>query len=476
VSELASEPFDTGLRPSLPEARALRRMVRSARAARSTTTLRQRIGNGYEVALTVLIVGGLGIQAGRRLIAAASSEAPAADSRVVGWLLVALTMVLAGLAVRGLTAIGPLFAGPATQTWLLSTPVSRAGLLSWWYRWTLLASAVVGLGYGVLASRLGGTGLVEFFLCAATGSLLAVALAAWSVRQQAARSRRLGRLGVAAVVAGLLLALLVGALRLLGAGLPGVAGWPVGALCVALVLAVTGIWASARVRGWISRAALSEGAALAGATSVAVSWFDPTLLTGLLTQRRLLRVASVRSTRLRSGSRALVLLGAELRRLVRSRSATMAWATLLVVPYPLAAVISPVWMPVVQVVGATLAADRLAGGLRTVCRSASIRRTLGGSDRQIRLVHLVIPACGALAWSALTLPVVWSAGWLLGVLYPATAATLVVYRMANRRAMDYNLAATVDPAQGVLPIGLLFQLARGPDLLLLFAAVRILLG
>jgi hypothetical protein len=451
-------------------------MVRTARAARSTTTLRKRIGTGYEVLLTTAIVGGLGIQAGRRLLAAASSGSPAAaDPRVIGWLLVALTLLLAGLALRGLAAIGPLFAGPATQTWMLSTPVSRCGLLTWWYRWTLVASAAVGFGYGVLAGRLGGTGLTEFFLCAATGALFGVALSAWSIHQQATESSAVRRLGAVAVVAGLLLALLVGALRLADRVLPGVPWlWP--AAASTLVLATAGIWAGARIRGSISRAALSEGAALAGATSVAVNWFDSTLLTGLLTQRRWLRVAAVRSTRLRPGSRVFVLLRAESRRLVRSRWAAMAWATLVVLPYPLAAVISPIWMPVVQIVGATLAVDRLAGGLRTVSRSAAIRRSIGGSDRAIRLAHLVIPACGALLWSALTLPVVWSAGPWLGVLYPAVTATLVVYRLATRRAMDYNLAGTMDPTHGVLPIGLIIQLFRGPDLLLLLVAVRILLG
>lgn len=458
------------------DARAVRRLMRSARKARSTTTLREQIGNGYEILLTVAILGGIGVQAGRRLLTVASTGAPPANANVLAWLLVALTLLLAGLAVRGLVAIGPLVAGPATRTWLLSTPVDRAGLLSVWHLWTLLASAATGLGYGVLIGHLGSAGLVELGLCAGLGLLVGVALTGWSVRRQAGRSAWFGQLAMWLVGGGLLLGLVVGVLRLAGAAPPSVPspGWLLVAVALAVPLAVVGIWGGARIRGRINRAALAEGAGLAGATVTAASWFDPSLLSGLLTQRRWLRLASVRSTRLRPGSRTMVLLGAELRRVRRSRAAVLTWATLLVVQYTVSAVISPLWTSVVQVVGATLAADRLAGGLRTVGRSAAIRRALGGTDRQLRLVHLVIPASAALVWSALTWPVVWSAGPLLGVLYPAVSAALVIHRMATRRVMDYNLAGTLDPGVGVMPIGLLTQLVRGPDLLFLLAAVRTL--
>lgn len=463
---------------SVPTARMLYRMVRAARAARAARTLRQRLGSGYEIALTVAILGGIGVQAGLRVVRMAGSSAPPPDAAAMGWLLVALTMVLAGLAVRGLAAIGPLVAGPATRTWLLSTPVARADLLAARHRWTLLAGAVAGLAYGVLVGLIGRTGLTDLGWCAGLAGLLGLALTAWSVRGQGGRMAWLGRVTGGAILAGLLLGMAVGVLGLADReplSLP-VRGWLIAGVAAAALAAVGGLRGGRRVRAGISRASLSDGAGLAGATAAAVQWFDPSLLSGLLTQRRWLRVASVRSVRLRPGSRPRVLLAAELRRLVRSRRAVLAGAALLVVYYALTVVVTPVWRPVAQLVGATLAADRLAGGLRTVSRGAAIRRALGGSDRQIRLAHLVVPGVGALVWSALSLPAVWSAGPLLGVLYPALGAAAVVYRLASRPPMDYSLAATVDPAVSVVPIGLLTQLARGPMLLLGLVGVRLLLG
>jgi hypothetical protein len=401
------------------------------------------VGNGYEILLAVVIVGGIGVQGGRRIIAAAGDGAVPPHAATLGWLLVALTVLLAGLALRGLAAIGPLVAGPATRTWVLSAPVDRAGLLFPRHCWALVAGAGAGLAYGVPLGLVGGSGPIDLWLCTALGSLLGLALIGWSVRRQSGRARWLGGFANTAIGGGLVLGMAVAGLGLVGIAPPAVGfpGWlvPVMAIC-----AGAGIAGGSGVRGRISRAALSDGAGLAGATRVAVSWFDPTLLTGVLTERRRLRVASVRSTRLRPGSRARVLLGAELRRLSRSRSAILTWAALLVVPYALAAVVPPVWVPVAQLVAATVAADRLAGGLRTVSRSASIRRILGGSDRQVKLLHLVMPGCGALIWSALSLPSVHTAA-LLGVLYPTIGATLVIYRMATCRPMDYHLAGTLDP-------------------------------
>jgi hypothetical protein len=449
-------------------------MVRVARAARAARTWRQRVGDVYELVLTFAILGGIGVEAGRRVLAVADSGAAPANARAVGWLLVALTVLLSGLALRGLAAIGPLVASPATRTWLLSTPVDRSDLLAARHRWALVAGLGVGTLYGVL---LGVVGRSELALCLGLGALLGLALAGWAVRRQGGRAAWLRPLATAAIAAGLLLGLVVAGFGLSKSEPPGAPAWVL-AVGVAVLagLAGAGLTSGRRVRSRISRAALSDGAGLAGATVAAVQWFDPTLLSGLLTQRHWLRVASVRSTRLRARTRTGALLAADWRRLTRSRRGLLAGGALLVVCYALAAVISPVWTPLVQLLGATIAADRLAGGLRTVCRSPALRRALGGSDNRLRLAHLAVPAGGALVWSALSLPVVWTDGPLLGVLYPAITATAVVFRMASRPPVDYNLAGTLDPAVSVLPIGMLTQLFRGPSLLVGLAAIRLLIG
>jgi hypothetical protein len=463
---------------TVPEAGELRRWLRQARRARKHRTARQILGDLYEVLLAVVVAGGFGFQAGRRILVAAGVSRTAPHATTLGWLLAGLTLLLAGLALRGLAAVGPLIASPAARTWVLSAPVDRSGLLAPRHRWALVAGTGVGLVYGGAAGLVGGSGMGDFWLCAALGALLALAGTGHSVRRQGGKSAWLSQIAVLAVVAGLLVGAVVAVLGLAGREPPPVPspGWLIVAVACAALAAGLGLAGSEQVRSRIGRAALSDASGLAGATRAAVTWFDSTLLTGLLAERRWRKVAAVRSTRLRPGSLTTVLLAAELRRLTRSRPELATWAALLLAPYALAAVLPPVWVPVVQLVAATLAADRLAGGLRTVCRGAAIRRALGGSDRQLRLTHLVLPAVAALVWSALSLPSVLSAGPLLGVLYPAAGATVVIYRMATRRSMDYNAAATLDPHLGILPIGLFGQLVRGPDVLLVLAAARLLFG
>ncbi len=60
---------------------------------------------------------------------------------------------------------------------------------------------------------------------------------------------------------------------------------------------------------------------------------------------------------------------------------------------------------IAHLVGAYLAADRLTGGLRTVCRSPGLRRALGGNETTVRLAHLVVPALGTALWWLATAPV-----------------------------------------------------------------------
>jgi hypothetical protein len=120
-------------------------------------------------------------------------------------------------------------------------------------------------------------------------------------------------------------------------------------------------------------------------------------------------------------------------------------------------------------VAAYLAVDRLAGGLRTVARSASLRRALGGSNAELKMIHLVVPAIGLLAW--------WIATAWCGAASPPVVAVLVVigvlgavYRTATRPPMSYE-ADLADSPMGPIPTTLLRQLVRGPDLVALLVLI-----
>lgn len=148
----------------------------------------------------------------------------------------------------------------------------------------------------------------------------------------------------------------------------------------------------------LRRSDLAAGAALAGVARVSVSWFDLALLGAILAERRARALGRVRSARLR-GSPVVLLVWTDVLRLRRTPNAALGWAALLPAPALVAQGGSAAAVPVVHLVAAFLATDRLAAGLKFVCRSPAMRRALGLPDRTLRLAHLVFPrpepSCGA---------------------------------------------------------------------------------
>ncbi|NKE61171.1 hypothetical protein FXN61_32125 [Lentzea sp. PSKA42] len=133
------------------------------------------------------------------------------------------------------------------------------------------------------------------------------------------------------------------------------------------------------------------------------------------------------------------------------------------------------WVPRVHLICAFVATDRLAAGLRTVCRSSAIRRALGVPDGLLRLAHVVVPGSAAVVWCLATTPFTPHVSWLNGVV-SAVGAVAVVYRIATRPPLDYGVAAIDFGVLGPVPIGLVMQLSRGPLLLYLLCVLQVMLG
>jgi hypothetical protein len=137
------------------------------------------------------------------------------------------------------------------------------------------------------------------------------------------------------------------------------------------------------------------------------------------------------------------------------------------------AVTVPAVAGLLHLVLAYAAANRLTAGLRTVARAPGLRRALGGGETQLRLVHLVVPALGTALWWLITVP----AG---DPLTPAASFVLLAgivaaaYRAATRPPMSYG-GAVVESPLGLIPVDLVVQLARGPDLLGAVIVLRALL-
>jgi hypothetical protein len=115
-----------------------------------------------------------------------------------------------------------------------------------------------------------------------------------------------------------------------------------------------------------------------------------------------------------------------------------------------------------------------AGGLGLLWRSAGLRRWTGGSDLGLRLTGLAVLGVVAAAWLGLVLGVAALAGApvspLALVAVPVVAAGAV--RMVTRQAPSYDdIGETVTPFGTVVPVRLVYQTTRGPDV----AALAVLL-
>lgn len=238
-----------------------------------------------------------------------------------------------------------------------------------------------------------------------------------------------------------------------------------GGLSVAATAAVPAQRALVRV----DRGSLATGAQVFRAATSATVLVDASLLTGLLEIRRWQRRGRVRHRPFRPASRYLVLLQAEVRRLLRHPSALPAWGVLLLAMYAIGVALPPA-AGASQVVLAFLAAGRLTGGLRTVSRSATLRRAIGGSDTGLRLVHLVIPAVATAVWYVLSLPVVPVAfGWLDALVLAGVVGA--AYREATRPPVQYGGIMVESPA-GLIPIDILSHSLRGTILIAFLAFLQ----
>jgi hypothetical protein len=168
----------------------------------------------------------------------------------------------------------------------------------------------------------------------------------------------------------------------------------------------------------------------------------------------------------------MALLMADATRLRRYPAAIAVWVALLPVPFFAAVSLPPIAVGPVQLLAAYVAADRFAGGLRTIIGSAALRRALGGTDLDLKLTHIVLPAVAAFAWcAATTLALPTAAGLTTAI--SAVGAVVVVFAMATRPPMNYA-EAMFDTPFGSLPVNLIRQLLRGPALLVGLGALQLI--
>jgi hypothetical protein len=402
---------------------------------------------------------------------------------------VAAVLVAGGALTLALRAIGPVYAGPAVQGWLLATPGDRGRWLR--RRVAGLAAAAVAAGAlaGLVAVAVGvhvplvglaasawGVVLVGAAVTAALAMILLVRQASDATSAPAASVRpdRVVLAGRVLVVAGGAAAAAAIAADHAGRDMADPSSTWAGAVATvvgigALTVAALATAHAFRRAGQLDRASLTAGAALAGSALAATMSVDPTFLFGFVEAQRLRRIGRVRRRRIRGRGPVSSMLDAEVRRLVRHRTPLLTYAAMVGLPYVCVIVLTPVPVTLVRVVAGYVAVNALAAGLRTVSRSAALRRSLGRSDGWLRGVHLVAPVVGALIFVVAT---AWAGRSFVPALDLVLAAglALAVLRSATRPPMVYDTAWLVTPL-GVVPVGLITQIIRGPDLAVVIAVL-----
>jgi hypothetical protein len=469
VTEAARMATVTEL-PGIPSVHEVRVRLRRARRAHSDRTIGELLTDVYIVAFLVVLYGGSGAVLLRRHIGR-TAGGPVGLATTREWLVLALLVLLGILVWRGLRALGPLITTPAVQTWCLSTPIDR----SQWLRTSLIG---VLIGAGIAGGLIGAVGAwlglnASVWWAALIGAGAGVAVGALSVVAQArqgGRERR-GRISdIALILATVLVtAAVVTRVTHITVGPPAIPGWALAA--VAVVVAVFAVRQALRSLGQVNRAALIGGAQLAGAAASAVIMLDPSLFAGLVEARRWRLVGRVHSRRWIPGGRLFVLLQADIVRQWRRKSGIVAWAALILAPYAVG-VFAPAWVGSTRIIAGYLAAERLAAGLRVVARSASLRRQLGGSNGDLKLIHMAVPTLGLILWWLATL------GAGAPPSSPLLAALLVigsagaVYRTSTRKPMEYD-TGTANTPLGPIPTTLLRRLLAGPDLVAILVLINL---
>jgi hypothetical protein len=450
-------------------ARRVRSELRAMRRRRNPRSIFRRLYDLSDTALYVAMAGGLVTEAVIKTRAAPQLSVPPTPHTAasVSWMAVALAVAAVAAFGQALLAVGPIWAGAAAQTWILASPVDRRAALLPTYVRTLV---IAGIGGALLAGGLTAVyppWLVNLPWTGTAGFLLALFLVGFTVQDQTQRNRSRWAfpvlLGIAVALGGVV------ALQL---DVPNLS-LPLQNAPLLAILAIPAIALGYRALSRLHRGALSAGTDLVQAAAVSSAWLDLSLVSAALVLRRARRIGRVHSVRLH-GSRAVAFVLADVARLRRYPAGIAVWVALLPVPFFAAVSLPPIAVGPVQLLAAYLAADRLAGGLRTIAGSAALRRALGGTDASLKVIHLVLPAVGAIVWCALTsfaLPLAPSVTTVIS----AAGSVLIVYAMATRPPMDYGGGSPIfETGFGAVPVNLIRQLVRGPAILVGLAALQLI--
>ncbi|MCR8690949.1 DUF6297 family protein [Rhodococcus rhodochrous] len=372
-----------------------------------------------------------------------------------GWTVVAIAVAAGTASAR---TAGPVTCGAETAFWLLSTPVDRGAALRPRVAALLICGAIAGALVGRFATFVTAPEGRVAFTC------LAAALGVGAVALPMLVQCRVLAPAVVRVVIGLCLVAVPGVVTVAAVG---VAVSPPGPLFVVgawIVVAAPAVSVLRRC-GRIAAPEWRVGSDTAVGASAALTALDPSLLTGVVERKAWLRIGSRHSRPLPRHPTAALVRSDLLRHVRRPAPALVACVALLGVAVAVS-VASPPAAAVVQLVTVFTMATILATGLRDVSRDPDFAVLFGTRDTHLRLALSVVPGSAAVVAGAVT-----------GFVGSASVASVVIglaggcaaaYRMRTRPPIGYD-GLLLETAVGQIPVDLLRQWARGPDLLVVCA-------
>ena len=459
------------------------------RHGRATRTIGQVIQDSYVMLFSVVMIGAMATSVVLR--AQGSLVGCDTESCVSGRLLLPTATLFAcwALALGLARLFGPVLASAAEGSWLMDAPISRRRLLRGRLVPPLaLSFGIAGLATGLVGALSGLTWLqvLAWAAAAAAGSAALVAFAASEQpRERVVVTKALQAVFGAAALGVLLVVVSVAAGWLPGSVVSeaGGAAWALAGVAAAAVVALVVLLRLAVSRlEQIRRARLVSGGSLVSGMQGAMFALDFGLIRDILVERRMAEKGHVRPTR-GAGLGLMALVWRDVERLKRNPSAFLGLAMSLLVPYAADALRMSQLNPLISGLALVAGLVPFLGSLRVLTRTGGLARSFPFKTAQLRTASMAVPAVLALLWGLAATPAfigIASTGADrsvtngLGVaLITALAGLFGAVRWVTAKKVDYQ-TPMMATASGALPPGLIFNLFRGLDMVLLVTGPLIL--
>ena len=461
-------------------------LIKDWRRGRATQTIRQALADGYvmvfAVVMIVAMLGGAVWQA-QAVAAQCDSDACTVGRTLLPWVAMSASFALTAMASK---IFGPVVASAAEGFWLMDAPIRRGRLL-----WKRLVGVVIVVGLvaallGGLLAALTGYGLNDIWRWAIAMGVGAAGLTALAGAEQTWGRTWLISLvqwlfGAAAVV--ILFLIVSVAAGWFGLDIPSIPStgsvvWV--SVAGGVLLIGGGALALARL-GMIHRARLVSGGSLVAGMQGAAFAMDFGLMRDILVERDSMRRGHVRPQR-GGGKGTSALVWREAQRVWRYPKRLLLVAVSVVVPYAVAALGFHTFSPFISALILLIGFVSLLGSMRVLTRTKGLARILPFSNPQIRRAMATVPAVIALVWACATTPAFWGIGehyttsafqGFITAALTAAAGLLGAVRWVTAKSANYS-APMMQTGFGALPPGLMFNLIRGIDVVVLITGPLLL--